>query len=201
MNKRAIHHLWTLIRPVKTTYLLVAFLVCALVCLGAMRANNTGMVDRRNAVFVADEHNTDVEKALQELRLYVGQHMNTDLYNGKGVFPPIQLKYTYERLVQAEQDRVNNTNSKIYTDAQKHCEKADPNSILGRSRVPCIQAYIKSHSGQTVRPISDVLYKFDFVSPRWSPDLAGWSLVLSGLLLVLAALRFALGKLLPALTK
>jgi hypothetical protein len=33
--------------------------------------------------------------------------------------------------------------------------------------------------------ISPSLYEFDFVSPTWSPDLAGWSLVASTMLLLL----------------
>lgn len=41
------------------------------------------------------------------------------------------------------------------------------------------------------RPISEDLYKFDFVSPRWSPDLAGWSLVAMSALFVVAAIRYA----------
>ena len=42
--------------------------------------------------------------------------------------------------------------------------------------------------------IPDSLYKFDFVSPTWSPDLAGWSLlvaIVSGTFLVL---RFLLDR-------
>jgi hypothetical protein len=159
------------------------------------------MVELRNAVFAADKEGGNVEQALQELRAYVNSHMNTDLDTGKGVYPPIQLKYTYERLIKADQDRVNAANAAIYTDAQKHCEKLDPNSALGRSRIPCIQEYVKSHGSQTVRTIPDALYKFDFVSPKWSPDLAGWSLVLGGGVLLLTVIRFILGRWLQAATK
>ena len=201
MNKRYLHYLWTRIRPIKTRYLFGAFLTCATVCVIALRANNTGMAELRQAVYVADEKGGDVENALHELRAYVGSHMNTDLDAGKGIYPPVQLKYTYERLVQAEQERVKATNARIYTDAQKHCEAEDPNSILGRSRVPCIQQYIKSSGTLTAKSIPDALYKFDFVSPRWSPDLAGWSLVLSVALIILTVLRFALGRWLRTVTK
>ena len=159
------------------------------------------MVELRSAVYETDKNGGNVEQALQSLRSYVNHHMNTKLDNGKGVYPPIQLKYTYERLVKAEQDRVGAANAVIYTDAQKHCERLDPKSTLGRSRVPCIQEYIKSHGVQTTRSIPDALYKFDFVSPRWSPDLAGWSLVIGIILLVLTVIRFALGRWLQAVTK
>lgn len=201
MDKRYLHHLWTAIRPIKTYYFLAALLVCGLIHAVALRANNVRMVELRDAVYAADEKGQGVEEALQDLRAYVNSHMNTKLDNGKGVYPPIQLKYTYERLVKTEQDRVSAANAAIYTEAQKYCERLDPHSALGRERVPCIQEYIKSHGTQTAKTIPDALYKFDFVSPRWSPDLAGWTFVLSIILLVLTLARFGLGRILQLLTK
>lgn len=185
----------------KTRYLFAAFLVCGLVAILALRANYAGMVERRAAVYVADEKGEGVEAALQALRRYVGQHMNTTLDTGKGIYPPIQLKHTYERLVKAEQDRVKTSNDKIYTEAQRYCERQDPNSFFGRERIPCIQKYIKDHPSSKARTVPDALYKFDFASPRWSPDLAGWSLVLSAVLFILTILRFALGRWLHKITK
>jgi len=127
--------------------------------------------------------------------------MNTTLDTGKGIYPPIQLKYTYERLVRAEQERVAGPNSDTYTDAQKYCEKLNPSSFFGRERVPCIEQYIKDHPRGKARAIPDALYKFDFATPRWSPDLAGWSLVLSIVLLALTLLRFGLGRVLKNVGK
>lgn len=201
MNKRYLHHLWTRIRPLKTRYLLTALLLCVFVHVAALRTNNMTMNSLRSDVYAADEKGENVEQSLQKLRSYVNNHMNTELDAGKGVYPPVQLKFTYERLVKAEQDRVGTANASIYTDAQKHCETVDPNSALGRSRVPCIQEYVKSHGAQTAKTIPDGLYKFDFVSPSWSPDIAGWSLVLSAVLFILTAVRFALGRWLQAATK
>jgi len=201
MSKRYLHYVWVRIRPVKTWYLFAAFLVAAVICVAALRANYSGMVRLRTAVYAADQSGMGTEKALQDLRAYVGSHMNTDLYNGKGVYPPIQLKYTYERLVAAEKGRVDALNASIYTDAQKYCETLDPNSFYGRERVPCIEHFIQSKGTQAAKTIPDTLYKFDFISPRWSPDLAGWMLVTSAFLLGLTLLRFALGGILPRLTK
>lgn len=201
MDKRYLHYLWTRIRPIKTWYLFAAFLLTAIICVAALRSNYAGMVTLRDAVYEADKNNGDIEQSLQNLRGYVARHMNTNLDTGKGVYPPIQLKYTYERLVQAEKKRVAKANSQIYTNAQKHCEKIDPNSFYGRNRVPCIQSYIKDHPETKARNIPDALYKFDFSSPRWSPDLAGWMFVLSGVLLILTIIRFCLGRWLRYITK
>lgn len=201
MDNRYLHHLWTRLRPIKVSYLIVALLLCALAHVAALRANNVRMMELRNIVYTADEKGEGVEKALQDLRSHVNNHMNTKLDNGKGVYPPIQLKYTYERLVKAEQEKAGGPNSQIYVDAQKHCETVDPTSVLGRDRVACIQEYIKSRGVQPVKAVPDALYKFDFVSPRWSPDLAGWSMIVCILLLILTITRWTLGRWLKSATR
>jgi hypothetical protein len=153
------------------------FLVSGTVMVLALRNNNMHMVQLKEAVYAADKNGGDTAKALQNLQHYVTAHMNTNLSTGSDtVYPPIQLKYTYDRLVQAESDKLATTNTQLYNDAQKYCEAQNPNDFSGRNRVPCIQQYVKDH-GQPLRTIPDSLYKFDFVSPSWSPDLAGWSVI------------------------
>lgn len=200
MNKRYLHHVWTRIRPARTVYFLAAFAACAALSVVALRANYTKMTQLRSAVYQSDQSGGDVEKSLQALRAYVGAHMNTGLATSDGVYPPIQLKYTYARLQQAEQDRVNTVNSQVYTDAQHRCEALYPSSFSGGPRVPCIEQYVKDH-GTSAHTIPDAMYKFDFSSPRWSPDLAGWMIVLSGIFLVLALLRFVAGWWLKRVTR
>lgn len=159
-------------------------------CALALRSNNQHMVKLRDAVYVADKGSGDITKALNELRTYVYAHMNTSLSSGSdSVYPPIQLKYTYDRLVQAESAKVASQNTQVYTDAQHYCEQLYPGSFSGGPRVPCITQYVSDHGLKTA-PIPDALYKFDFVSPRWSPDLAGWSMLLTALSLLLAGLLF-----------
>ncbi len=200
MNKRFLHHIWTRIRPIKTWYVLAALILSASVSVVSLRNNYIGMTERRGAVYKADQNSGDVEGALQALRAYTAAHMNTDLEADNGVYPPIQLKYTYARLVQAEHDRVDAINSQVYTEAQHYCEALYPGSFSGGPRVPCIEAYIKQH-GASTKTIPDSLYKFDFVSPRWSPDLAGWSLLLSVVLFFLTILRFIVGRWLRHITR
>jgi hypothetical protein len=169
-----------------------------------MRSNYETMTTLRDAVYAADKqqdaHDGTVEQALQDLRAYVGQHMNTRLSSDNGVYPPIQLKYTYDRLQQAEQARVDALNSQIYPNAQAYCEAKYPGSFSGGPRVPCISQYVKEH-GTIAQKIPSAIYTFDFVTPRWSPDLAGWSLALAVLFFALAILRFFVGYLLKVLTR
>lgn len=198
-QKKRLHHLWRLVRPIKPSYLLVAFVVMLSISVVALRQNNQGMVTRRQAVYEADEKNGDVEAALRELREYVHAHMNTSLSTGENsVYPPIQLKHTYERLLAAENEQIRALNQRIYTDAQAHCERLHPESVSGGPRVPCIRDYVSARGVQT-RDIPDSLYKFDFVSPRWSPDLAGWGLIISAVLGVLFLLRLLLSPVLKRL--
>ncbi len=136
------------------------------------------MIVLRDAVYQADKNSGDVEGALRNLREYVFSHMNTSLASGpNAVHPPIQLKYTYERLQAAQQEGLGQNNSQLYGQAQKACE-AQGETTTAQSTILCIQNYASAH-GIQLAAIPEGLYKFDFVSAKWSPDLAGWTLVLA----------------------
>lgn len=189
MNKRKLHHIWTRIRPIRPWYFLAVGVLCLLVSVFALRANYLHMQSLRDAVYTADKNNGDVKGALEDLQRYVTAHMNTDLSKGSNaVYPPIQLKYTYERLREAD---LATNNSQVYTAAQAYCEQQNSTDFSGRNRVPCIESYVESH-GVVQKEIPDALYKFDFISPVWSPDLAGISLLLTGFFFVLGAGWWAL---------
>lgn len=193
MNKRSLHHAWTRLRILQPYYFLVLTAVALIIGLIAMRQNNLTALGLRDDVLKADQADGDVEAALRRLRKHVYAHMNSDLSGGSAtVQQPVQLKYRYERLVSAEKERVSAINEKIYNDAQVDCERRFPEGLSGRGRVPCIEEYVSSRSIKE-QPIQDGLYKFAFVSPAWSPDLAGLSLLLAGVFLLLFMLRLGLG--------
>ena len=172
-------------------YLLAIAVVFSGISVAALRANNKHMIKLREAVYTADKNNTDVQKPLKELQHYVVSHMNTNLNAGSTpVYPPIQLKYTYDRLVQAQGQAVGDANSQLYSQAQAACEAQNSTDISGRNRVPCIEAYVQSHNPAKLQQVPDALYKFSFVTPRWSPDLAGWSIVLAAISALLAVILF-----------
>lgn len=181
MNKKKLHHSWTRVRAIKPWYFLIVAIVSSGLAATALRSNNQHMIVLRDAVYAADKDNGNVQAALGTLQAYVVAHMNTNLSAGsQAVHPPIQLKYTYDRLVAAQGAAVTAHNTQIYNDAQHYCEQQNSSDFSGRNRVPCIEQYVQSHGGKlTIVP--DALYKFDFISPAWSPDVAGWSLVVSGL--------------------
>ncbi|MDQ5885921.1 MAG: hypothetical protein QG628_318 [Patescibacteria group bacterium] len=179
MDKKFYQHFSKFLHSFNVMIPLTIAIVASIVCVFALRANNLKALELRDNVVAVDKQNGDIEAALRELRTFVYGHMNTNLSSGpNAIKPPIQLKYRYERLVTAEQDRLSAENSKVYTQAQAICEQRFPKGLSGSGRIPCITEYVASQ-GVKQNTIPDSLYKFDFVSPSWSPDLAGWSLVIA----------------------
>ena len=191
MHKRKLHHLLVKLRPISYWYFVVIFVVSSVVAAYTLRNNNLRAIELRDQVLQVDKKNGDVEGALKELREYTYSHMNSGLASDTGIYPPIQLKYTYERLVAAEQKRVEGDNQDIYNDAQKYCEAKFPQGLSGGNRLPCIEKYVDDNGNPEAKPkpVADSLYKFDFAAPLWSPDLAGWSLIVAALALVLLTAR------------
>jgi len=166
-----------------------AFVISGVVCVAALRDNNQTMSQLRTAVYTADRDNGDVNTALNNLSGFVFSHMNTSLDSGSNIRPPIQLKYTYQRLYDAQYNQLQAENQKIYSDAKNACPGL--NNGYDAARIACVQNYAVNHgvSGANVN-IPAGLYEFDFVSPTWSPDLAGWSLVVSVIFFILLVARF-----------
>lgn len=192
MNIRALHHLYTRIRPVKAWYFLVPAALFAVLAVYGLRSNYSTMVTLREAVYEADRQNGDVETALAKLRTHVHGHMNTNLASGnQSIRPPVQLKARYERLVAADKERVKAANQNISAQAEQVCGQQFPAAGFNAPRVACIQDYVAANSAKE-GSVPDSLYKFDFISPRWSPDLAGFSIVFSILFFILFAARWGL---------
>lgn len=187
MDKRKLHHYWRYLRKVHPWYFLVITLIFGYVAVRALQHNNVEMGRLRTAVFEADKNNGDVEGALKALREHVHGHMNTSLETGtNGAHPPIQLKYTYERLQAERQATLGRNNSALYNQALQSCS-AEGQTSNAQDTINCIESYAEAR-GVRLGDIPDALYKFDFVSAKWSPDLAGWSLVVA----VMGAVSFIL---------
>jgi hypothetical protein len=137
--------------------------------------NSNGAVERFDELKAVDESGGDVETALVELRDYIYSHMNTELGGPNGIYPPIQLNGTYQRLQEAEEKRVQKTNEKVRNDADRICSQRHPAGQI-QQRASCNAEYIEKNS-VTAKEIDDSFYKFNYVAPRWSPDVAGFSLL------------------------
>jgi hypothetical protein len=177
MNKRWLHHYYTRVRFIRPWYLLLAALIFFAAGTYGLRQNNLKMVELRERVTVADEKNGDVEEALKNLRNYVYSHMNTNLSGAQSINPPVQLKYRYERLVAGQQEIADQKTEQIKEQAEAICARRHPGEGYNSPRVACVQDYVRQNAVQP-QDIPEDLYKFDFVSPRWTPDFAGISLAL-----------------------
>ncbi len=146
-----------------------------------LRQNNFTMIKLRQAVVKADESNGNVEGALDNLRNYVYNHMNTNLTGGNSTIkPPIQLKNRYDQLVKKQATKIEAYNQQVQDRGKAVCARQYPASGYNSQRVNCISSYVSKNAKTTSNEIPPELYMFDFVSPRWSPDLAGFSLLFSG---------------------
>ena len=184
-RKNGLERTWRYFRRVHPWYFLALAVAFGAVSLFALRQNNLTMVKYREAVYAADQtgDTAQIETTLRDLRHYVVNHMNTSLTSGNNsVYPPIQLKYTYERVQAEQQAKLGQINANLYHSAQQQCEAENPGET-GAETIACIERYAAAQ-GIQLGEIPDALYKFDFVSAKWSPDLAGWSLVLTGVSLI-----------------
>jgi hypothetical protein len=188
MKKRKVYGIWHRFKNLSLATLIIIFIISLAVSILSLRSNNLNMIKLRQAVFNADKQNGDINGALNNLRKYVYGHMNTNLRGSTSSEPPIQLVNQFNRDVDAERARVVAMGSadKIYVDAQTVCEKQGTPII---ARAQCIQEYVtKNGKGipQLNLPAKEV-YTFDFASPLWSPDIAGFSIIVTivfGLLLI-----------------
>lgn len=197
MRQHKAYYLWHRLSGISLWVIVTIFAISVALSIFALRQNNLTMVTLRTDVYTADKQGGDVEAALRELRTFVYSHMNTNLRAGStSSEAPIQLTDTYNRLVAAEQARVAalGGNAAVYTAAQQKCiDKTDQSEKL-----QCIQQYLSDNGGnkfQLSLP-SKEFYTFDFISPAWSPDLAGLSIVVAAISGILLILRLIAGQVL-----
>jgi hypothetical protein len=179
-----------MLRQVKAWHLVV--LLVALLGMSAffLRQNNLHMIERRNLVLQADEQNGDIAKAMTELRNYIGTHMNTGMED-RGIY----LEHSYQRAYEAAVAQASQTGNytAIYQLADRECQAAYDRTTAFAAYVQCVTDKVIA-AGATPDPQmpSADLYRFDFVSPAWSPDVAGFTLLTTVLVTIIVIGRWAL---------
>lgn len=156
-----------------------------------LRLNSIGMVQRREAVIVADQSGDEqtIIQRLYDLQRYVSTHMNSDL--GRGVY----LEQSYNRDLQNWQQTQYgdaNPNGNIYKKAQEVC--APQFQSYSYAYLQCTTNELAKYPAATT-PATDTskprqeAYIHAYTSPVWSPDFAGWSVVVVVFLVVLILVR------------
>lgn len=190
VNKKKLHHWLVVIRRVKLWQLIIIFVLLAFGSVYLLRQNNLKMVELRNLVNQADQDAGDVHGALVDLGQYVTSHMNTDL--GEGIFLQHSYRRAYDQLLKQQADKVN-PNSNVYQDAENSCRDQFGNQSFSLY-LQCVQQKLASLApGQdplsNVKPPPQELFKYNFVSPKLSFDLAGFVVLITFLVGLIIGLR------------
>lgn len=171
------------LQNIKTWQLFLLLILFGFLAATFLRLNNVGMSQRRQAVIQADKsyksgdfQSSDTIKArLFHLQRFVTAHMNAD----PGV---IYLETKYNADFQANLAAASgsaNPGDNIYEQASAEC---DPKfGGYSQAYMQCITNYLNQFSPQDTPQSTDAkdlapnaeLYRYSFVSPVWTPDVAG----------------------------
>jgi len=184
------------VKALKTWQLVIILLLGLLVSATFLRLNNLGMDERRQAVIEADQKGDDAatKQALVELQHFVSSHMNTSLEKG------VYRVHAYERDRDAALETATNASnpqSEAYKQASVECRARFQGGVesFRNDYVQCVLERVSalSAAGDPATgahlPQADA-YRYDYVSPAWTPDAAGLSLlfcaIVTGVIIVRA---------------
>lgn len=189
------------LKKVKTWQLVVLLIMAAFLSATFLRLNNVGMIERRAAVYAADEagDRQQLEKRLYDLQRYVSTHMNAD--PGR-----IALEHSYARQYEAELEqfqanRSGESSNDVVQRVRQACDAQAAAGGWGRYTtqadpryVDCINKEWEKYpageaSASEFIPPAVAPYYQTFVSPLWSPDYAGWSVVVTGVIALVIIAR------------
>jgi hypothetical protein len=191
INKRQVRRDYKRLQNIKTWQLIILLILAVFLSATLLRLNNIGMVERRTAVINADEagDNKVIQSRLYDLQRYVAAHMNSDM--GKGVY----LESSYKRAAKVAYEAAasdTNSNGNIYKKAVDTCQPKF--TSFSYTYTQCIiNELAKYPAGSSLNssvnlPSTD-LYRYNYVSPVWSPDFAGWSVIICVVILIMILAR------------
>lgn len=179
---------------------MVLFILAGFVAATFLRMNNVGMIQRRDAVHAADKSgNLNETKArLYDLQRYAAAHMNAST---GAVY--LQDQYNRDSKTAIDEATARSGGNSYNAQAEAVCNP----QFHGYSQayLQCFMNELGKHPTSDKLPDPDLpnpaLYKYDFASPVWSSDFAGWSVVVCGVILLLIIARATSILLLKAILK
>lgn len=177
-SSRQVRRTMKRLRRVKTWQLVIILVLSGFVTATFLRLNNIGMLQRREAVLLADKQakDADIATRMYDLQRYSAAHMNADT----GQF---DLKEQYQRdlekAVAAATDS-SNPNGNVNAKAEAVCRPQF--AVWSPAYVQCFLDELNKYPsapdpGSNVTLPAPALYRHSFVSPLWSRDFAGFSLL------------------------
>lgn len=197
--KRRLHHVVRITRGLKLWQLLVVLGLMLFVAATLLRLNNLGMVQLRDQVATVDKtaDPAKISKALFDLQTYVNGHMNTSL--DKGIYLQDSYNRAEEAALATAGNATTNPQSAIYEQAAAECKALFKGGVASYQHdyLPCVMAKISSiapgvDTGTVVQLPKAEFYHYNFISPVWSPDFAGFSVLLTGVIILLVVARLGL---------
>ena len=192
-DKRQVKRSIRQLQRVKTWQLILLLLLTGLIAATFLRLNNIGMIERRTAVFSADERgDTEIIAArLFDLQRYTAAHMNAST-------GPVDLEGQFKRDTQAaiaQGNEAAGSGANINIKADKTCKQR--HGGYSYAYVLCFADELGKYPAADVNKVelpSAGPYRHSFISPVWSADFAGFSLLLClAILLIIIARLVSLG--------
>lgn len=183
------------LRHIKTWQLFIILIFMVLISASLLRLNNLNMVDMRKAVTHADDggNKEEIKQSLLDLQKYVSSHMNTNLAGG------IYLEASYQRdraiAIERASDQENPA-SEVYKQASIDCRSRFQGGVESyrNDYVACVQERVAALGSADEIASANLPqvenYHYNFVSPLWSPDLAGFSVAVCALIVLVIFSRW-----------
>jgi hypothetical protein len=190
VDKRKVRRSIKQLQVIKTWQLVILLILMLFITATFLRLNNTGMVSRRNAIAAADKSGDvdQITQRLYDLQRYSAAHMNAS----PGI---MYLQDQYNRDVQRQAENSSQTGSVKALEIRRAAEEVCKPQFNGWSPayVQCYVNELDKHPAdevtEQIAPPSSALYRYDFVSPLWSPDFAGFSALVSLLIALMIVFR------------
>jgi hypothetical protein len=207
MKKNHIKQFLSRLKRIKAWQLFLLLIPMLFLSATFLRFDHLGMIERLDAVFQADENGSDEEiaSALSELQRYVSTHIVFNVVERNGMEEiifgtgPFYLENQYIRKATEEIERAKETFEgdenplgNIFQQAAAICDPPFHEQRWSWNRyMECFLAEIERHPAaeeiedyrRAIVP-STSLYRHNFASPIWYPNLAGFSILICLILLV-----------------
>lgn len=187
-DKRQVRRGIKQLQRIRTWQLVVLLVLGVFISATLLRMNNVGMIQRREAVHAADKANQpdEVRDRLYDLHRYAAAHMNANT-------GPVYLQHQYDRDVEAAIAKAAESEEGQTINAQAEAVCRPQFSGWSDAYMACFLAELEKHPTSEALPEVEYpepnLYKYEFASPIWSPDFAGWSVVICLVIVAVILLR------------
>lgn len=207
INRTSLSRFYRWLRHIKTWQLLIILVIGLVVSASLLRLNSLEMKKLTDAVVAADQSGdrAAIKTALVRLQQHIAAHMNTTLTNG------IYLEKEYDRALEVwdkNAQSVTNPNAAVYQQASIECRSRFVGGVASfrNDYVACVAERVKAlgvaedPSKVAARPQAQSFH-YDFASPLWSPDAAGFSVLFCGVIFSVIVLRILAAGILRAILK